>query len=185
MKKFKIMIKIKIILLLLFIVPVLLLKAQDTISVADFGLKPNSGQDARPYLKRAINACKDSHKTILYFPKGRYDFYPEGGVENKTDILKRNATTGISLKNLKNVTFDGGGSDFIFHGKMQIAEIDSCTNVTLRNFSVDWDRPFISQGEIVSITDNYLDLKIDIKSIHTLLKTEKSFLSVKVGSFLY
>lgn len=170
------MIKIKLILLLLFIVPILFLNAQDTISVVDFGLQPNTHINACAYVQKAINACKKNHNNkLIFFPKGRYDFYPEGGVENKIDILQRNATIGFSLKKLKNVTFDGGGSEFIFHGKMQIAEIDSCTNVTLRNFSVDWDRPFISQGEIVGITDNYLDLKIDKKEYPYIIEDRKVF----------
>ena len=63
--------------------------------------------------------------------------------------MKRETTIGFLLQNLKDITFDGGGSEFIYHGKMQVAAINSCTNVTLQNFSVDWDRPMISQGEII------------------------------------
>lgn len=133
--------------------------ASTIISIEEFGLKPNMNIDSRPYLKKAINACKDKNDVILYFPKGEYHFYPEESSE--MDILKRPATLGFSIKDMNNFTLDGGGSEFIFHGKMQIAHIDNCSNITLRNFSVDWQRPFISQGEIIASTESYLDVKID------------------------
>lgn len=167
--------KIKSLLLILFILNIIFLNAQIRISIADFGLQPNTHQDTRPYLQKAIDVCKNSQNTILFFPKGRYDFYPQDGIESKIDIMQRNTTIGFSLRKLKNVIFDGGGSEFIFHGKMQIAEVDSCVDVTLRNFSVDWDRPFISQGEIVSTTDNYLDVKVDKKEYPYVVEDGKAF----------
>lgn len=139
-----------------------LASATTIISIEDFGLKPNTGEDTRPYLHKALQACRNQKDVVLYFPKGRYDFYPEKS--NERDVLKRPATLGIHLKELDNFTFDGGGSEFIFHGKMEIAHIEDCENLTMRNFSVDWERPFISQGEIVGSTDSYLDVKIDKKN---------------------
>jgi len=130
------------------------------ISIEEFGLKPNTGEDARVFVGKAIAFCKGKKNVILYFPEGRYDFYPDV-VDGNTDILRQRATTGIRLDSLDNFTFDGGGSEFIFHGKMQIASVNKCTNFTLKNFSVDWDRPIISQAEIVNATNNYLDIKVD------------------------
>ena len=133
--------------------------ATTIISIEDFGLKPNTGVDTRPFLKKALHKCKNQKDVVLVFPKGRYDFYPDKSPES--DVLKRPATLGIHLKGLNGFTLDGGGSEFIFHGKMEIAHIEDCDNLTLRNFSVDWERPFISQGEIIGSTDSYLDIKID------------------------
>ena len=56
---------------------------------------------------------------------------------------------------------DGGGSEFVFHGRMKVFHVEDCENVTLRNFSTDWDRPYISQGEFVAVTPQYVDLRID------------------------
>lgn len=163
------------VLLIFFLATASLLKAQDSLSVADFGLQPNSGQDARPFVKKVLEASENKHKTIVYFPKGRYDFYPESWLENMDDVMKAKASVGFSLRNLKNVTFDGGGSEFVFHGKMQIAEIVECANITLRNFTVDWDRPFISQGEIMGATSQYLDLKIDRNAYPYVIENNKVF----------
>ena len=98
--------------------------ASTIISIEDFGLKPNTGVDTRPFLKKALHKCKNQKDVVLVFPKGRYDFYPDKSPES--DVLKRPATLGIHLKGLNGFTLDGGGSEFIFHGKMEIAHIEDC-----------------------------------------------------------
>ncbi|WP_291583032.1 hypothetical protein [Bacteroides sp.] len=132
------------------------------ISIAQFGLMPNTGENAVPYIRKAIQECKTLPDAILYFPKGRYDFFSEDEIGGSaTDIFQQRSGVGFSVQKMKNFTLDGGGSEFIFHGKMQIAGVDSCEGVSLRNFSVDWDRPFISQGEIVGIGSDYIDIHVD------------------------
>jgi len=149
------------------------LKAQVRISIADFGLRPNTGQDARPFIVKALNVCKQTPQATLYFPQGRYDFFPEGGIDSVTDILKQKITTGIILKEMINFTFDGGGSEFVFHGKMQVASVQVCTNLIIQNFSVDWERPFISQAEIVDAQDDHLDIKVDKKNYPYVVENGK------------
>ena len=45
------------------------------ISIAQFGLMPNTGENAVPYIRKAIQECKTLPDATLYFPKGRYDFF--------------------------------------------------------------------------------------------------------------
>ncbi len=131
------------------------LYAQQIVSVTDFGYRPGSKDNVIPALKMAIDKCKTYDSAILFFPNGRYDFW---SVSN--DPMK--ITIGIDLRNMKNIVVEGSGSEFIFHGRrMQIANIDSCTNIVLRNFSVDWDRPYISQATIMEANDSFLDVAID------------------------
>ncbi|WP_295767161.1 hypothetical protein [uncultured Mucilaginibacter sp.] len=126
--------------------------AQETINITSFGGSPNSYSDVIPAINRALGYCKGKKNITIQFPKGRYDFFPREGSSN---------TVGISVYKQNGVTIDGGDSEFIFHGKMQIANVDSSTNIALRNFTVDWDRPFTSQCQVVGVTDTYLDVKID------------------------
>lgn len=137
---------------------------KNIVSIAEFGLQPNTGEDARPFVVEAIKACKERGATTLIFPKGRYDFYPNPKQLVEKDILQQKASIGISFDGLDNLTLDGGESEFVYHGKMQIMAVQNCKNITLRNFSVDWDRPMISQGEIIDVQDTYLDLKVDKKA---------------------
>lgn len=137
------------------------ISAQRVISITEFGLQPNTGENARLYLNKAIEACTKISNVTLSFPEGRYDFFPDYDLSVKKDVMKQQTTTGIVLNELNNFTLDGGGAQFIFHGKMQIATVNKCINLTLRNFTVDWERPFISQAEIVNAQDSCLDIKVD------------------------
>lgn len=128
--------------------------SQELINITDFGGVPDSRIDIIPALNKALEFAKDKPDVIIQFPKGRYDFWPsdDENVENPV---------GFNLFKQNRLTIDGGESEFVFHGKMQIANIDSCSNIVFRNFSVDWDRPLISQAVIENATDSYLDVKID------------------------
>ena len=53
------------------------------------------------------------------------------------------------------------GSEFIFHDRVQPFTLDNSSNITIRNLSIDWDIPLTAQGEVLSVTDDYMDLKID------------------------
>jgi hypothetical protein len=131
------------------------LYSQQIVSITDFGYIPGSKDNVIPALNEAIEKCKMYDSAILFFPNGRYDFWPAGNDPAKITI-------GIDLQKMKNIVVEGSGSEFIFHGRrMQIAYLDSCTNFILRNFSVDWDRPYISQAKIINASGSFLDVEID------------------------
>jgi hypothetical protein len=121
------------------------------VSVTDFGAEPNSKNDCVVAVAKALDACKQHESSILVFPKGRYDFYAPSGRQ----------IVGITIAGQKNLVIDGGGSEFIFHGILEVAELTNSQNITLRNFTVDWDRPMIAQGTILNTTDEHLDIKFD------------------------
>ena len=63
----------------------------------------------------------------------------------------------IYLKNKKNVCIDGQGAKIIIHGIMTPILIDSCENVVLKNFIVDYARPTMSEFTIVEkLDDGYI-----------------------------
>lgn len=121
------------------------------IRVTDYGAVPDSGAAANGAFARALEAC-GGHDAVIVFPRGRYDFHPDPDSEQ---------TIAMALRGARNIVVDGGGSEFVFHGRMKVFHVEDCENVTLRNFSTDWDRPYISQGEFVSVTPQYVDLRID------------------------
>ena len=113
-----------------------------TINAADFGLKP--GEDAVPGLRRALQACRQAAKVRLIFPPGRYDFYPQFAtakffaISNNDNGYKRMA---FPLLDFNNLEIDGGGADFIFHGRIVPFVIEGSSNLKIHNFSIDWQRP--------------------------------------------
>lgn len=140
--------------------------ANDTIRVTDFGCEPNSRINAVEFVKKAIAACKTKQNPVLVFPKGRYDFWLQHCdekvyYESNTDVIPIRYCP-ILFENIKNLNVDCGGSDFIFHGRMQPFTIDKCTDIAIRNVNIDWDIPMTAQAQIMAVTDDYIDLEINV-----------------------
>ena len=131
---------------------------QDTveINVTDYGIHPDSRVNVEPEIRKLLKENRNARYLKLVFPRGRYDFYPNKDREDLSD-----APVGIEIRDRSGVCIDGQGSEFVFHGKMMAFNVQNAEGITLRNFSIDWDRPLISQAEIVGYSDTFLDLKID------------------------
>lgn len=149
--------------LLLLNYPVLF--ANQIISVADFGLKPDSRVNSIPYVRKALEACRKQPGSTLFFPKGRYDFWPQYTVEreyfesNTTDNNPK--TLAVLLDSLHNFTLDGNGSSFVMHGRMQPITLDHCSDIILKGFTIDWDIPLTSQAKVLKVTPNYFEIEIN------------------------
>lgn len=136
-----------------------------TLSITDFGLQPDVRRNAVPAVTKALAACAGQPDMTLVFPKGRYEFFAEDCPAK--DYYESNTTAlnpkrcPILIENMKGITIDGSGSEFVFHGQMQPFTVDHSENVVLQNVNVDWDIPLTAQGEVVSVGDGYIDLRID------------------------
>ena len=137
--------------MLILCFPLFIMAEQRRLLITDFGAVPNSRKAVNSAFKAALEACGNKD-AIIEFPSGRYDFWQD---------FTRMETTGMHLEGAKNITIEGNGSEFVFHGRMRVLQLYGSENVIVRNFSIDWDRPFISQGEFIAITDAYVDLRID------------------------
>ena len=142
---------------------------QKIISITDLGYERGSRKNVVPIVKEALQQCVGGN-TIIVFPKGRYDFWQDFSSTSRFTI-------GISMEGLKNVVIDGDGSEFIFHGNMQIVSINRCENVALKNFSVDWDFPFMFQGAYLNATDDYIELEFDIDQYRYVIENERFFMT--------
>lgn len=141
------------------------ISANKIISVADFGLKPDSRINAVPFVQKAIDACKKNPGSTLVFPKGRYDFWAQHAIEkeyHETNTYDVNPKIlAVLLDEVNDLTIDGNGSEFIMHGRMQPFTLDYCQNVTLKNFTVDWDIPLTAQGTVIESTPDFMEIEID------------------------
>ena len=122
-------------------------------------------EDASPHvLEKFMLASKNSISEIK-FEKGIYHFYPDKALEsfqyisNHGDYLIR---TAFPISDLKDLTIDGQGSTFIFHGRMIPFLIENSKNIKIQNLSVDWKDPFHSEGLVIAndMQGNTFDLKI-------------------------
>ena len=50
--------------------------AGDTIRITQLGLQPGSRINATPFVNEAVKRCREKPGSVLYFPEGRYDFWP-------------------------------------------------------------------------------------------------------------
>ena len=127
----------------------------DVVSVADYGAAADSGEDSAPAIIKAVDKAKElaaeGKNVTIAFPKGRYDIYPDKA-ERRTLYVSNTVGTnssykdkkiGILLEDTKNITVDGQGSDFVFHGKMTTFAAINSRNVTFKNFSVDFQVPTV------------------------------------------
>ena len=140
------------------------------VDMAAFGAKAD-GSDTTPSVRAALEKIRSGKATKLTFPPGRYDFHPERApeqylfVSNNDEGLKRVA---FPLTNLEGVEIDGGGSTFVFHGYTVPFLLDRASDITLRNFTVDFSRPFHSEGKVLAITPDHVDLEFSDEYPHEI-----------------
>ena len=122
----------------------------ETINVADHGIVP--GGDVTYAVKKLLESVKGQPEVNLFFPKGTYDFHPENAVElyrpiaNHDNGLKR---FGLPLFDHRDLTIDGDGSTFLFHGRMVPVTLERSQNITLKNFTIDWTQSFHAEMKVV------------------------------------
>lgn len=149
--------------LLIFLSAYFSIQAQTRIEVTDYGAVPNSFSDATASVRKAIEATRDQPNSVIHFPEGRYDFWPDDAEENRYYIT--NTTTeeeypskkqraGLFFKDLSNIVVEGNHSVFVFHGKMISWLLDNCENIRIQNVRIDYERPGMSELTINETTPN-------------------------------
>lgn len=134
--------------------------AQKVYDISTFGLKPDTHKNASPVLQKALSKikaeCKDGEAVILRFSEGRYDFHEKGAAVREYYISNHDQDNpkkvGIALEDMKNLTLDGQGAQFVFHGRMLPVSLLRSENCSLKNFSIDFENPHIAQIKILENT---------------------------------
>nr|WP_315398464.1 hypothetical protein [uncultured Sphingobacterium sp.] len=153
------------------------LQAQKKIDVTEYGAIPNSFSDATSAVRKAIEAARNETSSVINFPEGRYDFWPDQAEEHvyyisntstEEEYPSKKQRAGLYLKGMKNITIEGNNATFIFHGKMISWILDNCENIRIQNVKIDYERPGMSELTIVEATSQYVignvhpDAKFDI-----------------------
>ena len=100
---------------------------------------------------------------VFSFEKGVYHVYEEQ--TDKAYYAVSNCDAGVKsiafyLKNQENVTIEGNGSTLMLHGRISPFIIDGGKKITIKGFTVDYEKAFYLQGRVVSSTESYLDLAL-------------------------
>ncbi|MDO5664402.1 MAG: right-handed parallel beta-helix repeat-containing protein [Bacteroidia bacterium] len=124
-----------------------------------FSAKPDTKEDvslaAVNLIKHLQSRTDTTHITVI-FSKGRYDFYPDSAFTREYYISNHDQDNpkkvGFALENLSNVTFDGQGSEFVFHGRMIPFSLIKGKNIMLKNVSIDFDIPAFRQINVLEVS---------------------------------
>jgi len=137
--------------------------ADVTLNIADFGAKPD-GSDSTEAVRKALESARNiDDNVVIVFPKGKYNFGGDMAFEkyefisNNDEGLKRIV---FPVFNMKNLTVDGQGSDFVFYGFVNPFFVEDSKDINFKNFTVDVARPFHSEGVIVENCDDGMILQI-------------------------
>jgi hypothetical protein len=134
----------------------------NTVFIDESTVKKDVLQDECNMIKNILNDIEDD--TILSFKKGTYNFYPL--LCNERYLYVTNNDHGLQkcafyIENKNNITIDGNGSFFIFHGRVSPFFVHNSTNIKIKNLSIDYKRAMFSQGEIVDSDESSVTIKID------------------------
>ncbi|MDO5572098.1 MAG: alpha-1,3-galactosidase B [Bacteroidales bacterium] len=127
-------------------------------NLSEFGIKPDTKEDMSALFEKAVNTIKEKNKNskctvVISLDSGRYEFYPENSAKKEYFISNHDQdnpkSMGVAIEDFNNLVFNGNGSDFIFHGRMLPISIVRSNNVTLKNLSIDFENPHISQVKVL------------------------------------
>ncbi len=124
------------------------------INVRDFGAIPGDGKDDTPAIISAIKACKGNTNSKLLFDFGTYDIY--GSQKDGRGNFK----PAIDIENVTDLTIDGNGSELIGHNYSTMFHFTGCRNISIINLTVDWDPLPYTQGKVILVDSNYIDLEV-------------------------
>ena len=131
--------------------------AKKVYNMERFGIKSNTKQNCSVLMKAALEEiardASPKDKIVLQFSLGQYDFYPEGATEREYYISNHDQVNpkkvGIALEDFNNLTLEGNGASFVFHGRMLPISLLRSKNCVLKDFSIDFDKPQIAQIQII------------------------------------
>ncbi|MFD2257732.1 right-handed parallel beta-helix repeat-containing protein [Luteolibacter algae] len=115
----------------------------------------SSSKDMTPIVRKAIFDAQDPELKIVLAP-GTYRFLPDYAFQKTCTIT--NHSNGLKniifpFQGLKSIEIEGNGAELVFHGQVLPFLFEDCQKVTARGFSIDWDIPFIFQGEVVAVNE--------------------------------
>ncbi len=127
----------------------------------DWGVVPDTGGDIAGRLNEVLKTIQSeaANQSIrLVFEKGRYDFFEDNATVREYYISNHDQDNpkkvGICLEGWENLVFEGGGAEFVFHASMLPVSLVGSKNCELKNFSIDFKTPHITQVKILSSDGN-------------------------------
>lgn len=147
--------------------------------LTDFGAVPDSDGDTQPAMRRAIEAAgRLEGPVLLDCPQGCYHFYPDAALRvpyyitntaSEEELPGVTKTAGLLLKGQRQLTLDGNGSLFLFHGKQTMLILDGCTDMEIRNLHLDYVQPTVAEMTVEQCGADFCEVTVHPDSRYELI----------------
>lgn len=108
---------------------------------------------------------ENKENTIFEFEERDYYFSPLDTMRADYNLSNTDAAEyrnlGLLLKDMKNCVLQGNGARLWFSGHMQPFTLDHCEQLTVRGFTIDWEKPMVAEGVVADSGENWVTLTID------------------------
>lgn len=124
----------------------------------------NTQRNMTPVIREILDSIDDSAETVIQFEKDEYHFFKEGSQHQMSySSCGRSAEndTVFPLYHKQNIVIDGGGSSFVFCDRVQPFTLKNDDNITLQNFSIDYSFLRYVYADIVSVSNEGMELSLD------------------------
>ncbi len=124
----------------------------------------NTTENMTPVIREILDTLDNDTETVIEFEKGEYHFHKYGSLHQMSYSACGASTendTVFTIFDKKNVTIDGNGSDFVFCDRVQPFTLRNSENITLRNFTTDFSFMRYAYAEILSVSEEGMELYLD------------------------
>ncbi|MBR5721798.1 MAG: hypothetical protein IKX78_04885, partial [Clostridia bacterium] len=70
-------------------------------------------------------------------------------------------SVGFLLEDIENTVLDFNDATVMFHGRIVPFVLINCKNVVIKNLKIDYDRPFYTQADVLSVENNKMEIRIN------------------------
>lgn len=148
------------------------------IFLSDYGIRPDTGEDLLPALKKSIEYAKNNDDTCeILFENGVYDIYHNNLTpldihvsnthsEEEGESITRNFA--ILFNGCKGITLNGNGSTIRIHGKMTMIGIIDSRDIEIKNLTFSTVHPPLTEMTVISKGEGYIDCKVHPDSLYRI-----------------
>ena len=125
-------------------------------------LDESSEADAMPAIRAALDDCVRIKASRLVLPGDTLRIKPDKAYEeyqyisNNDPSMKRIA---FQMKGLKDFTIEGQGTELLFSGHISPFNLEGCSNISIKDLTIDFTRPFVSEGVITAVGKGFFEVQ--------------------------
>jgi len=137
-----------------------------------FGIEPDAEEDSADRIRAFIRDGLEAGARVFRFKRGSYEIADGQAIRDLDAMMSgqgawdlgdgtESKNVWIRVEGAERVVLDFQGSTLTFRGLIQPFFFKDCGKVEIRNVRLDWARPPFSQGKIVGVSEEAIDIEFD------------------------